>query len=283
MYKIVRKERLNEVTCLFEIEAPYVARKAQPGQFIILRVAERCERIPLTIYDFDRQKGTVSIIVQEVGKSTCHLATVEEGGQLLDFVGPLGHTTDIRKFGRVVCIGGGIGVAPVFPIARALKEVGNEVISIIGARTKSLLILEGQMREVSHRLLICTDDGSYGIGGLVTQVLEGLLEKEKFDRAWAIGPLPMMKAVCEVTWPFNLTTIVSLNSIMVDGTGMCGSCRVTVGTQTKFACVDGPEFDGHEVNFEELMSRQKRFVEKERKSWEDYRSRCKCQVHALKK
>lgn len=277
MYRIGKKKRLNEVTCLFEIQAPYVASKARPGQFIILRVGERCERIPLTVYEVNLEKGTVSVISQEVGKSTCYLGTVEEGQQILDFVGPLGHPTEIKKFGRVVCIGGGIGVAPVYPIARAVREAGNEVTSIIGARTKDLLILEDQMREVSHRLLVSTDDGSYGIKGFVTEVLKGLLEKEKFDRAWAIGPLPMMRVVCDVTRPYNLKTIVSLNSTMVDGTGMCGSCRVSVGGQTKFACADGPEFDGHEVNFDELMYRQKRFVDKERESLELYRRRCLCQ------
>ncbi|MCK4422476.1 MAG: sulfide/dihydroorotate dehydrogenase-like FAD/NAD-binding protein [Candidatus Omnitrophica bacterium] len=278
MYKIVRKERLNEVTWLFDIEAPAVAQKAQPGQFIILRVAEKSERIPLTIYDYSSDKGTVSIVVQALGKSTHQLAEVPENGSILDFVGPLGHSTEIKNFGKVVCIGGGIGVAPIFPIARALKQAGCEVISIIGARTKDLLILEDQMKQVSDRLLVCTDDGTYAKKGFVTQVLQELLDSEKVARAWAIGPLLMMKAVCDVSRGYKLKTIVSLNCIMVDGTGMCGSCRVSVDGKTMFACVDGPEFDGHEVNFEELTYRQNRFVDKEKCSLEDYRSECQCQA-----
>ena len=278
MYKIVRKERLNEVTWLFDIEAPAVAQKAQPGQFIILRVAEKSERIPLTIYDYSSDKGTVSIVVQALGKSTHQLAEVPENGSILDFVGPLGHSTEIKNFGKVVCIGGGIGVAPIFPIARALKQAGCEVISIIGARTKDLLILEDQMKQVSDRLLVCTDDGTYAKKGFVTQVLQELLDSEKAARAWAIGPLLMMKAVCDVSRGYKLKTIVSLNCIMVDGTGMCGSCRVSVDGKTMFACVDGPEFDGHEVNFEELTYRQNRFVDKEKCSLEDYRSECQCQA-----
>ncbi|MCK4249177.1 MAG: sulfide/dihydroorotate dehydrogenase-like FAD/NAD-binding protein [Candidatus Omnitrophica bacterium] len=278
MYKIVRKERLNEVTWLFDIEAPAVAQKAQPGQFIILRVAEKSERIPLTIYDYSSDKGTVSIVVQALGKSTHQLAEVPENGSILDFVGPLGHSTEIKNFGKVVCVGGGIGVAPIFPIARALKQAGCEVISIIGARTKDLLILEDQMKQVSDRLLVCTDDGTYAKKGFVTQVLQELLDSEKVARAWAIGPLLMMKAVCDVSRGYKLKTIVSLNCIMVDGTGMCGSCRVSVDGKTMFACVDGPEFDGHEVNFEELTYRQNRFVDKEKCSLEDYRSECQCQA-----
>ena len=278
MYKIVRKEQLNEVTWLFDIEAPAVARKAQPGQFIILRAAEKSERIPLTIYDYSPDKGTVSIVVQALGKSTHQLAEVPENGSIIDFVGPLGRPSEIKNFGSVVCVGGGIGTAPIFPIARALKQAGCEVISIIGARTKDLLILEDQMKQVSDRLLVCTDDGTYAKKGFVTQVLQELLDKEKLNQAWAIGPIPMMKAVCDVTRGYKLKTIVSLNCIMVDGTGMCGSCRVTVEGKTMFACVDGPEFDGHEVNFEELTYRQNRFVDKEKCSLEDYRSECKCQA-----
>lgn len=278
MYKIVRKEQLNEVTWLFDIEAPAVAQKAQPGQFIILRVAEKSERIPLTVYDYSPDKGTVSIVVQALGKSTHQLAEVSKNGSIIDFVGPLGHPSEIKNFGKVVCIGGGIGAAPVFPIARALKQAGNEVISIMGARTKDLLILEDQMKQVSDRLLVCTDDGTYAKKGFVTQVLQELLDSEKIARAWAIGPIPMMKAVCDVTRGYKLKTIVSLNCIMVDGTGMCGSCRVTVDGKTMFACVDGPEFEGHEVNFEELTYRQNRFVNKEKSSLADYRGECKCQV-----
>jgi len=256
------------------IEAPLVARKAQPGEFIILRVTEDGERIPLTIQDFDREKGTISIIFQEVGVTTRDLGHLEPGEFLVDFVGPLGRPTHIEKMGTVVCVGGGIGVAPIYPIARALKEAGNEVISIVGSRTKDLLILEEEMKEASSTLIITTDDGTYGRKGFVTQVLQELIEKgQPIAEVIAIGPVVMMRAVAETTRPHGIKTVVSLNPIMVDGTGMCGGCRVSVGDATKFACVDGPEFDGHQVDFAGLMSRQKMYKTQEKQA--DEHTHCK--------
>ncbi|OPY57537.1 MAG: Dihydroorotate dehydrogenase B (NAD(+)), electron transfer subunit [Pelotomaculum sp. PtaU1.Bin035] len=256
MYKILRKAVLAPTLCLFDIEAPLVARKAKPGQFVILRVQEEGERIPLTIADFDREKGTITCVFQEVGKTTMELAKLSEGDSIKDFVGPLGEPSHIEMFGKVVCVGGGVGVAPVHPIARALKEAGNDVTGIIGARTGELLFWEDKMRVACTELRVTTDDGSYVRQGFVTDVLKEVIE-EKGDIALcvAIGPLPMMRAVCNMTKEYNIKTVVSLNSIMVDGTGMCGCCRVTVGGQTKFACVDGPEFDGHEVDFAEMARR----------------------------
>lgn len=256
MYRIVRKEVLAPTLSLFEIEAPLVARKAQAGQFVILRIDEEGERIPLTIADFDRERETITCVFQEVGKTTKELGALCEGGYLQDFVGPLGLPSHIENFGRVVCVGGGVGVAPVFPIARALREAGNEVIGIIGARTKELLFWEEKMRSACSELRVTTDDGSYVRKGFVTDLLREVIEEKKdVSLCVAIGPLPMMRAVCNLTRDYGLKTIVSLNSIMVDGTGMCGCCRVTVGGETKFACVDGPEFDGHQVDFEEMARR----------------------------
>lgn len=278
MYKILTDKELAKEIKLFVIDAPKVATACQPGQFIILRINEYGERIPLTIYDYDSQKGTVSIIFQEVGKSTQQLGKLKAGDSLQDFVGPLGKPIEVNgKHQRIFCVGGGVGIAPVYPKARALKIAGAEVISIIGARNKDLLILEQEMKAISNHLYICTDDGSYGEHGFVTQVLERLLnEPQNPDLVLAIGPLPMMKACCQVTKKFDVPTLVSLNSIMVDGTGMCGSCRVTVGGETKFACVDGPTFDGHLVDFDELMIRQVRFVEEEKLALERYKTTCKC-------
>lgn len=267
MYKIVRKEVLSPTIKLFEVEAPLVARKAEAGQFIILRIDEQGERIPLTIADFDREKKTITIIFQEVGKTTLQLGKLEVGDTILDFVGPLGQPSHIEKLGTVVCIGGGVGIAPVFPITRELKNAGNEVLSIIGARNKDLLFWEDEMRAVSTDLQVATDDGSYGQKGFVTDLLNKIIEeKGKVDLVVAIGPLPMMRAVSEVTRPHGIKTIVSLNSIMVDGTGMCGACRVTVGNETKFACVDGPEFDGHLVDFAEQMRRAQIFKDEEKRA-----------------
>lgn len=256
MYRIAKKEVLTPTLNLFEIEAPLVAQKALAGQFVILRIGEEGERIPLTIADFDRDKGTITCVFQEVGKTTKELGELNEGDYLQDFVGPLGLPSHVENFGRVVCVGGGVGVAPVFPIARALKEAGNEVIGIMGARTKELLFWEEKMRSACSELRIATDDGSYVRKGFVTDLLrEAIEEKKDISLCVAIGPLPMMRAVCNLTKEYNLKTIVSLNSTMVDGTGMCGCCRVTVGGETKFACVDGPEFDGHQVDFEEMARR----------------------------
>lgn len=283
MYKILETQVLAKEIILFEVEAPLVAKACKPGQFIILRIDERGERIPLTIYDHNPAKGTISIIFQQVGKTTYQLGTLKAGEDLIDFVGPLGtpfeSEINLNEIRKVICVGGGVGTAPLFPKARWLKEEGCKVISIIGGRTKELLILEEKMKEVSDEVYICTDDGSYGEHGFVTQALKRLLDQDIGpDLIIAIGPLPMMKACANTTKAYNIKTLVSLNSIMVDGTGMCGSCRVSVGEETKFACVEGPTFDGHQVNFEELAARQIRFQEEENISLEIYRKgRCACQ------
>ncbi len=265
MYKILKSEELSAGVKSFIVEAPMVARKCQAGQFIILRIDEEGERIPLTIADYDREKGTIQLIFQEVGNTTKQLGTLKTGDALLDVAGPLGKATEIENYGTVVCIGGGIGVAPVYPIARAYKKAGNKVVSIIGARTKDLLIMEKEMRSVSDVFHITTDDGSVGRKGLVVDPLKDMIAAgEKIDRVMAIGPMIMMRGVAEVTRPHGIHTLVSLNPIMVDGTGMCGGCRCSVGGETKFACVDGPEFDGHAVDFNGLMSRAKMYQTQER-------------------
>ena len=264
MYQIVRKESLSADVKLFEVAAPRIAKKAQPGQFVIVRVDEEGERIPLTIADFNREAGTIVLIFQEVGASTRLMGQLEQGQSLHDLVGPLGQKTHIEKLGTVICVGGGIGVAPVYPIARGMKEAGNEVISIIGARNKDLLIYEKEMAAVSDELVVTTDDGSYGEAGRVTGPLQRLLESgKKIDLVMAIGPVIMMKSVAETTRPFGVPTVVSLNPVMVDGTGMCGGCRVSLGEEVKFACVDGPEFDAHKVDFDALMSRQRMYKSQE--------------------
>ena len=256
--KVLKKELLSPGVYRFDVSAPRIAKKTQPGQFIILRASEEGERIPLTVADFDREKGTITIIFQVVGASTEILASLKEGDDILNFVGPLGKKSDVEPgLGTVVCIGGGIGVAPVYPIARGMKEAGNKVISIIGAKTKDILIMEQEMRAISDETLVTTDDGSYGIKGFVTTAFQELVDRgEKIDIVYAIGPVVMMQSVVEATRPLGIKTIVSLNPVMVDGTGMCGGCRVQVGDETKFACVDGPEFDGHLVDFAGLRARQ---------------------------
>lgn len=265
MYKIIAKEELSPGVKLFVVEAPLIARKCQPGQFVILRIDEDGERIPLTIADFDRAAGSITLIFQEVGHSTRQLGTLAAGEALLDLAGPLGKASHIANFGTVVCIGGGIGVAPVYPIARAYKEAGNRVISIIGARNAGLLILEKEMAAVSDRLYVTTDDGSQGHKGLVVDPLKAMIAAgEEIGQVLAIGPVVMMRGVAEVTRPYAIPTIVSLNPIMVDGTGMCGGCRVSVGDKNRFACVDGPEFDAHQVDFNGLMIRQRMYHEHER-------------------
>ena len=265
MYKILSAEELSAGVKSFIVEAPMVARKCQAGQFIILRIDEAGERIPLTIADYDREKGTIQLIFQEVGDTTRQLGTLKAGDSLLDVAGPLGKATEIENFGTVVCIGGGIGVAPIYPIARAYKKAGNRVVSIMGARNADLLIMEKEMRSVSDVLHITTDDGSAGRKGLVVDPLKDMIAAgEKVDRVMAIGPMVMMRAVAEVTRPHGIKTIASLNPIMVDGTGMCGGCRCSVGGETKFACVDGPEFDGHAVDFNGLMSRARMYQTQER-------------------
>ena len=263
--KVLKKELLSPGVYRFDVDAPRIAKKTQPGQFIIVRANEEGERIPLTVADFDRDKGIITIIFQVVGASTEILASFGEGDMILDFVGPLGKKSEIEPgLGTVVCIGGGIGVAPVYPIARGMKEAGNKVISIMGARSKDILIMEKEMRAVSDETIVTTDDGSYGVKGFVTTALAQLVERgEKIDLVYAIGPVVMMKSVVDATRPLGLKTIVSLNPVMVDGTGMCGGCRVQVGDETKFACVDGPEFDGHLVDFAGLRARQGMFRDQE--------------------
>ncbi len=266
----MKKEELAPGIKLFEVENPYIAEKALPGQFIVVIAHEKGERIPLTIVDTDKEKGTFTMIFQEVGKTTKYLGTcLNEGDEIPHVIGPLGRPSEIENFGTVIGVGGGVGIAPLYPIIRALKEKGNTIISIIGARTKELLILEDWVRKVSDEVYITTDDGSYGRKGFVSDVLKELLESgRKIDRVIAIGPTIMMKVCADVTRPFGVKTIVSLNPIMVDGTGMCGACRVEVGGETKFACVDGPEFDGHEVNFDLLLKRLAAYKEQEKISLE---------------
>ena len=264
MFKIVRREEMSEGTVILnEIEAPAIARKAKPGQFVILKANEDGERIPLTMAETDPDKGTITVIYMVVGKSTALFKTLQLGDGYQDVIGPLGKPTHLEKMGTVVCVGGGTGVAVMHPITRALKEVGNRVICIIGARSKDLLILEDQMRAASHELRVCTDDGSYGHHGFVTDVLKEVLEKEDVKQVVAIGPVPMMKFVSLITKEKDVPTIVSLNPIMVDGTGMCGGCRVSIAGENKFACVDGPEFDGHQVDYDELMQRLQAYCEDE--------------------
>jgi ferredoxin/flavodoxin---NADP+ reductase len=271
MFEIVRREEMSEGTVILnEIKAPLIAKKAKPGQFVILKANETGERIPLTMADSNPEKGTITIIYMVVGKSTALFKNLKVGDGYLDIIGPLGKPTHLEKEGTVVCVGGGTGIAVLHPITRALKEIGNNVISIIGARSKDILILEDQMRTASHELKVCTDDGSYGHHGFVTDVLKEVLESQKVALVVAIGPVPMMKFVCKITKEYDTKTIVSLNPIMVDGTGMCGGCRVSVGGKTRFACVDGPEFDGHQVDFDELMLRLQAYCEEEKRCYEDY-------------
>lgn len=255
-YRIIEKRDMVHQVHLMKVLAPDVARAAKPGQFVIIRIDEQSERIPLTIADYNVEEGSVTIIFQEMGKTTKQLATLKAGKELQDFVGPLGTPSDIEKLGTIVLVGGGVGVAPIYPQAKAYKAAGNKVIAIIGARSENLLILEDEMRAISDELIVCTDDGTKGHHGFVTEMLQKLLERgEHVNRVVAIGPAIMMRAVASVTKPFNVQTIVSLNPIMIDGTGMCGGCRVSVGGITKFACVDGPEFDAHKVDFNLLMNR----------------------------
>lgn len=272
LYKILLREDLVPGIHLFKMEAPAVARKARAGQFVVVRIDERGERIPLTIADWDRDEGTVTIVFMEVGATTARLAMLKEGDAIADFVGPLGVPAEIEKYGTVVCVAGGVGAAPVAPIARALKQAGNKVITILGARSHDLLFWEDVLGSVSDQMIVTTDDGSYGRKGVVTEPLKELLELgEKIDRVVAIGPVVMMKFCSLTTNPFGVKTMVSLNPIMVDGTGMCGCCRVAVGGETKFACVDGPDFDGHEVDWELMAARQRIYVKEEKCAYEEWR------------
>lgn len=282
--EIVEKRDLAPSLTLFKLYVPDIAKKVKAGQFVVLRVDDYAERIPLTVAEYNREEGLITVIFQAVGSSTQKMAKFEKGQALLDVVGPLGKPSHIEKFGTVVCVGGGVGVAPVLPIAKALFEAGNKVISIIGARTKEMLILEEEMKAVSTELYVTTDDGSYGHHGFVTDVLKQIIAKgEKIEEVVGIGPVIMMKAVCDVTKPHSIRTIVSLNTIMVDGTGMCGCCRATIGGETKFVCVDGPEFDGHQVEFKELIARQKMYNREERRAMWDHQCKLEFQAKQLKK
>ena len=277
MYKVLEKTFLQEIVVRMVIEAPEVARKRKAGQFVVLMIDDKGERIPLTIVDSDSDKGTITIIYQIVGKTTAQLAKMEKGEFIMHVLGPLGHPTEIENFGTAVVVGGGVGIGVAYPIAAALKKAGNKVISIIGARTKDILILEDDMRKVSDQLLVATDDGSYGFHGFVSTVLQNLIDSKKENIAiiYAIGPVPMMRVLANLTKPYGIKTIVSLNPIMVDATGMCGACRVSVGGKTKFGCVDGPEFDGHEVDFNLLMTRLRMYCDQEKQAMESYR----CERH----
>lgn len=270
MYKILKRKELNPTVTLMEIDAPYVARKAEPGQFIILRVDEDGERIPLTIADFDREKGTITIIYQIVGATTEKLNQRQEGESLQDFVGPLGTPSHTEGLKKVAVVGGGVGCAIAYPIAKKLHQQGCEVHTVVGFRTQDLVILEDEFQAVSSKMVMMTDDGSYGTKGLVTNALEELIQSgEQYDEVIAIGPVIMMKFVCQVTKKYNIKTMISMNPIMIDGTGMCGGCRLTVGGETKFACVDGPDFDGHQVDFAEAMSRSIMYQPFERRQHEE--------------
>lgn len=267
MNEILEKVDLADGIKLIKIKNQLIAQKAQPGQFVVVRLKETSERIPLTLQDFNREVGTINIVFQEVGKSTKELGLMKVSDTILDVVGPLGKSTEIEKFGNVICIGGGVGTPEIYPIARSLKNKRNHVISIIGARSKNLLIMEKEMRDVSDEIYITTDDGTYGQKGFVIDVLDGILKKnKKIKRVLAVGPVVMMKAVSEMTKPYKIKTLVSLNPIMLDATGMCGVCRVEVGGETKFACVDGPEFDGHLVNYELLIQRLSTYIKEEKES-----------------
>ncbi|MBN2532288.1 MAG: sulfide/dihydroorotate dehydrogenase-like FAD/NAD-binding protein [Spirochaetales bacterium] len=272
MYPILTKQVFSDVTKLITIRARDIAQKAKAGQFVIIRIREEGERIPLTLADFNADEGTITLVFQEVGKSTMQLGTFHPGDTIASLTGPLGCATEIEKLGTVICIGGGVGIAPVFPVARELKRAGNKVISIIGARNKNLLFWEDKMGEVSDELIVCSDDGSTGRKSVVTVPLKELLEVhgKEIKKAWAIGPAIMMKFCAATTLEYQVPTIVSLNSIMVDGTGMCGACRVEVAGKTKFVCVDGPEFNAHEVDWNLVLSRQKLYLEEEKSAVDLY-------------
>ena len=278
MYKILTAKTLVPNIHLFIFNAPLIARKAKAGQFVVLMIDDKGERIPLTVADSNAKDGTLTIVFMEVGKTTQQLGLMKTGDSIMSLTGPLGLPTDIEKFGTVVCVAGGFAVAPIMPIARAMKQAGNKVISILGARSKNLLFWEEELKRVSDKLIVTTDDGTYGRKGLVTEPLKELLEgSEKIDRVIAIGPSVMMKFCARTTQPFGVKTIVSLNPIMVDGTGMCGCCRVVVGGETKFACVDGPDFDGHQVDWDLLAARQRTYLPEEKQALENWQ--CQHEKH----
>jgi ferredoxin/flavodoxin---NADP+ reductase len=283
MYKILEKEKLNPVIDSFKIEAPQLAAKAKAGQFVIIRVDEVGERIPLTLADWDAREGTITLVVQKIGTSTLKLSNLEAGQSISNLVGPLGIATEIENYGEVVCVGGGVGIAPVYPIVKALRAAGNKVTSIIGCRSKDLIFWENKMRAASSDLIVTTDDGSYARKSLVTEPLKEILEKNKaVKRVWAIGPVVMMKFCSLTTKPFGVNTVVSLNAIMVDGTGMCGCCRVAIADATKFACVDGPEFDGHKVDWDLLAKRQQSYCNQEAESLDIYQKACQCESNKMR-
>lgn len=276
MFNILERQTLGPKIQFALLDAPMIAKKAEAGQFVIVRSTDKGERVPLTIADYDRKAGTVSLVFQELGKTTHQLGKLKKGDKLLDLLGPQGNPTEIENFGNVVVIGGGIGIAPVYPLARRLKEAGNHVTSIIGYRSKEHVFWEDKMKSVSDRLIVATNDGSYGKKGFVTDMLKELIDgKEKIARIFAIGPAVMMKAVTDMTRAPGIKTIVSLNSLMVCGMGMCGACRVTVDHKTKFTCMDGPDFDGHQVDFEELMKRLDTYKPDEKKCMESWEKECK--------
>ena len=270
MNKIISKEHFSENVVKLEIEAPLIAKSRRAGHFVIVRVGEKGERIPLTIAGSDLEKGTITLVVQKMGVSSTKLCNLNVGDYVTDVVGPLGKATHIENFGTVVCACGGVGTAPMLPIVEALKKAGNKVVSVLAARTKDLIILEEEMRKFSDEVIIMTDDGSYGTQGLVTNGVEGVINREKVDMCVTIGPAIMMKFVSLLTKKYEIPTVASLNTIMVDGTGMCGACRVTVGDETKFVCVDGPEFDAHQVNFDEMMMRLGAYREQEQAAMAAY-------------
>ncbi len=274
MHRILEKKLLRPPDVFFfKVSAPLVAAKAKAGQFVIIRLHEKGERIPLSLAGIDPSAGTISLIVMAVGKTTGEMAALEEGGAIKDVCGPLGNPTHTENAGKVILAGGGFGIAPLYPIGKAFREAGSSVVSVMGARSKSLLIYENEMRGISDKVLITTDDGSAGMKGIITDALKAELEASGADTVMAVGPAPMMKAVCDATKPFGVRTIVSLNAIMIDGTGMCGGCRVHVGGQTKFACIDGPDFDGHLVDWDCLINRQRMYKTEEKESFEAWKKR----------
>ncbi len=270
MNRIINKERFSEKVFKFVVEAPLIAKSRKPGNFVIVRTGEKGERMPLTIAEADPQKGTITLVVQEVGLSSTRLCELNEGDYITDIVGPLGKPTHIENFGTVVCAGGGVGVAPLLPIVQALKAAGNKVVTVLAGRTKELIIMEDEMRKYSDEVIIMTDDGSYGKKGLVTNGVEEVINREKVDKCFTIGPAIMMKFVSLLTKKYNISTDASLNTIMVDGTGMCGACRLTVDGKTRFVCVDGPEFDAHKVDFDEMLKRMGAFKTQEKEEFERF-------------
>ncbi len=273
MYRIIKKQVLSDIIKLMVVEAPQVARAAKAGQFVIVRSNDHGERIPLTIADYDRAAGTITLIFQEVGKSTMEMGRMEPGHGFATVAGPLGHPTEVENYGTVACVGGGVGIAPLYPITRALKEAGNHVISVIGARNRSLLFWEDKMRSVSDEIIVCTDDGSYGRKALTPNALKDVLAERKVDRAWAIGPAIMMKFASLAAAEYDVPCVVSLNTVMIDGTGMCGGCRVLLDDGARFVCVDGPEFDGHKVNWDTLLARLAYYRPEEQQAvqhWRDH-------------